>query len=57
MVEKQNNDLKDVNRNYEVETKEQRQRLETLTYELDLAKNELRELRETNRGLDTTKFS
>jgi hypothetical protein len=26
-------------------------------YELDLVKNELRELREANKGLDSTKFS
>lgn len=31
--------------------------MENLQYELDLAKNELRDLREANKGLDTTKFS
>jgi hypothetical protein len=46
-----------VKRNLEVETREQKQKIDTLIYELDLAKNELREVREANKGLDLTKFS
>jgi hypothetical protein len=56
--------LNEVKRNLEVESKEQRQKIELLTYELELAKdqtnqvkNELKDVRETNKGLDTTKFS
>ena len=56
--------LNEIKRNLEVENKEHRQKIELLTYELDLAKdqtdqvkNELRDVRETNKGLDTTKFT
>jgi chromosome segregation ATPase len=56
--------LNEIKRNLEVENKEHRQKIELLTYELELAKdqtdqvkNELRDVRETNKGLDTTKFT
>lgn len=34
-----------------------RQKIEMQAYELDLVKNELKELRESNKSLDLTKFS
>ena len=40
-----------------MEGKEQRQRIETLSYELELTQSQLKDLRETNKGLDTNKFS
>jgi chromosome segregation ATPase len=56
--------LNEIKRNLEVENKEQRQKIELLSYELELAKdqtnqvkNELKDVRETNKGLDTTKFT
>lgn len=49
--------LNETKRNLEVENKEQRQKIETLTYEVELVRNELKELRESNKSLDTTKFS
>jgi hypothetical protein len=52
-----NTDLLNLKKDHEVEIKEQRYRMENLQHELDLAKNELRDLREANKGLDTTKFS
>lgn len=53
----QNNELQDIKRNFESENKEQRQKLDSLHYELDLVRNELKELRQANKGLDTTKYS
>ena len=44
-------------RDVEIENKEQKQTIDKLSYELDLVKNELHELRNTNKGLDQTKFS
>ena len=49
--------LRETKRDLEVENKEKRQKIESLTYELELVRNELKELREANKGLDTTKFS
>jgi hypothetical protein len=46
-----------VKRNLEVENREFKQKIETLLYELDLHKNELKDLREDKKGLDQTKFS
>lgn len=41
----------------EGDLKEQRQKFESQSYELELVKNELAQLREANKGLDTTKYS
>ena len=56
--------LNELKRSLESENKEFRQKIELLTYELELSKdqtdqvkNELREVREANKGLDTTKFT
>ena len=50
-------ELQDVKRNLEVVNKEQRQKIETLTYELELTRGELKDLREANKGLDSTKVT
>lgn len=39
-------------RDLEIENKELKQSIDKLSYELDLVKNELMELRSTNKGLD-----
>jgi chromosome segregation ATPase len=56
--------VNDIRRNLEAENKEFRQKIELLTYELELqkdqteqVKNELRDVREANKSLDTTKFT
>lgn len=41
----------------ETENKEQAQKISQQRHELDLISNEIKELRDTNKGLDTTKFS
>jgi spindle assembly abnormal protein 6 len=50
-------DLSTLKRNLELENKDLRQKIEMTHYELDLVKAELKDLREANKGLDSTKFS
>ena len=49
--------LQDQKRDLESENKEQSQKISQQQHELDLIRNEINELRLTNKGLDTTKFS
>lgn len=51
------NGLQDKKRDLETLNKEQAQQIDSLRHQLDLVKNEIMELRSTNKGLDTTKFS
>ena len=49
--------LHEAKANLEAETRERVAKIDTLTYELERAQNELRDLRDTNKGLDSTKHS
>jgi hypothetical protein len=52
-----NQNLMDVKRDLESNCKDQQIKLSQQQHELDLIRNEIKDLRETNKGLDTTKFS
>ena len=49
--------LQDVKRDLETENKDQQQKISQQLHELELIRNEIQDLRATNKGLDTTKFS
>lgn len=49
--------LQDKKRDLETLSKEQQQKISHQAHELELIHNEIKELRETNKGLDSTKFS
>ena len=41
----------------EVEIREQKHKIDNLTFELELTQNQLKDMRESNKGLDSTKFN
>ncbi len=49
--------LQDTKRDLETQNKELNLRIESTDNELDFMKNQLREFKETNKGLDSTKFA
>ena len=43
--------------NLEADLREKNSKIDTLSYELERTSNELKDLRDTNKGLDTTKYA
>ena len=49
--------MKDEKRDFETDIKDKQNKIEQQKHEIDLIRNEITELRQANKGLDSTKFS
>lgn len=53
----EHNSVLDIKRNLESENKERKAKIECLLHEVEVLSNQLKDLRDTNKGLDTHKFT